>query len=150
MKALIDFLLNIAIQAAYLVGEGLEWLFRRKASLEETRALRKATYFLWRARALERRGRLEKAYQSAHTAFSYLWKAEPKVTILQMGYMIVVRLDHLGKKLGMNSAARKESEKLLQIIEELPDFSGKQWPELEKIVAWLEYKVSSEPELPHD
>ncbi len=148
MKASVDFLLNIVIQAGCLVGEGLAWLFVRKASLEETKALRRACYFLWKARSLERRGRLKEAFQSACNADSFLWTAEPKVNFIQIGYMIVIQLDGLGKKLGIKGAARKESEKLLQVIEELQGASDERWPELEKIVAWLEYKVNSEPELP--
>jgi hypothetical protein len=140
----------MSVQALYLLHEGFAWLFSRKASLEETKALRKGSYQYWKVLSLKRRGRFKEAYKSGCKAYSFLSIAEPKMTTFVMAYTIVTQLDDLGKKLGIKGAARKESEELLQIIDKLQDASTKQRPEFKRIAAWLEYKVSSEPELQHD
>ncbi len=59
-------------------------------------------------------------------------------------------LGQLSMKPGIKGAAREESKGLLKVLEELQNTSGEPWPELKRIVAWLEYKVSSEPELPRE
>jgi hypothetical protein len=150
MIASVEFLVHMGGQAFYLVIEGLEWLFGQTSSREETRAVRRAAHLYWKARALGRRGRPKEAFRLAVDAFSFLRAANPRVTFPQMGYLIVSRLDDLGTKLGIQGAARKECEELLQVYKELQADSTTSSPTLDKTVAWLEYKVSSEPELPRE
>lgn len=148
MNASVEFLVHMGGQAFYLVMEGLEWLLGQTGSREETRAVRRAAHFYWKARALERRGRPEEAFKLAVEAFSFLRAANPRVTFPQMGYLIVRRLDDLGTKLSIQGAAHREFEELLQVYKEMQADPKTSSPTLDKTVAWLEYKVSSEPELP--
>jgi len=141
----VERVVHVSGQVLYITMEGVAWLTRNSALLQELGAVRKAAHLYWTALALERRGKPAEAFPLARDAFAKLKEADRRETFSQMGVMVVTLLNRLAKEVGTPGGARVELIEALEVFRALRAEPGRASPTLDRVVNWLEHEVRSEP-----
>lgn len=134
---------NISLVGGQLIYLGVEllWrLLRRSAPARETRAARRAMRLYWKARALERQGRLTEAFTISRASYAVLSEADRDATFTET-IMTVAQLDRFACMIGQPDAVRPELADALAVLRPIHADPASQSEELDRVMTWIDSRL---------